>query len=180
MKRPYNFFVMIGLLAVGILTMVGACTYTEHQNIVKEHIQITKTKPAPPVDTIPSFEPLEQFEFPESQNRRSPFKSRQSVANVDINRPDLARSKQPLELFPLDALKFVGTLEEGVRRWALIKTPQNIVLRATVGDYMGKNYGRVIAVDQNVLSIEERVLVEGAWEKRMLTFKLSPSSVKKE
>jgi type IV pilus assembly protein PilP len=178
MKRPSYFFVIIGLLCIVMLSMVSACAPTERQDSVREHVRITKTKPAPPVDAIPSFEALEQFEFPENQSRRSPFKSRQTSAKIDANRPDLERPKQPLESFPLDALKLVGTIEEGARKWALIKTPQNIVQRVTVGDYMGKNYGRVVSVENNALIIEERTLTEGVWEKRMLTFKLSPSSVK--
>lgn len=178
MNRSHLVYVVALLMAISMMFMVTACTPHERKNAVLEQIRKIKAKPAFPVEPIPSFEPLEQFEYPESESRRSPFKSRQTQQKPDANRPDMNRPKQPLEEFQLDALKFVGIIEEGPRRWALIQTPQGTVQRVKVGDYMGKNYGLVLQVENNALVIEERILQEGTWEKRMLTFKLSTSSVK--
>ena len=41
-----------------------------------------------------------------------------------------------------------------------------------VGNYMGQNYGKVIAVSEDALIIEERHLEEGTWVKHIVTFRL--------
>ncbi len=46
---------------------------------------------------------------------------------IDMAAPNTKRPKQPLEAFPLDALKFVGILKEGNIVWALIKEPNGVV-----------------------------------------------------
>lgn len=149
-----------------------ACSRNDRQSDVSQYIQKVRTAEPHAIEPIPAFEPLQQFSYPEDQERRSPFQTKVSNPILQTLAPDMQRQKQPLEAFPLDALKFVGVLEEGMRRWALIMAPQGGVVRVSVGDYMGENYGKVIAVKENSLMIEERILQEGNWTKRIVTFRL--------
>lgn len=163
---------------------LSACSYDARQTAVHHHIEAVKAGPIHPVEPVPVFKPLEQFTYPENKAQRSPFKAKQNQAILQVLQPDMTRQKQPLESYPLDTLKFVGTLEEGMKRWALIRSPNGQVVRVQVGDYMGQNYGKVIAVSENSLIIEERHLEEGTWVKHMVTFRLEaltlPQDIKKK
>ena len=61
-------------------------------------------------------------------------------------RPDLDRPREFLEDFELDTLEMVGTFEKDDNQWALIQDPNGTVHRVAVGNYLGKNHGRVILI----------------------------------
>jgi len=70
--------------------------------------------------------------------------------------PDADRPKQPLEEFPLDALRMVGTLKKpGLPIRAVIKDPKGTLFTIQVGGRIGQNYGKVIAIDEEGLEIKE-------------------------
>jgi type IV pilus assembly protein PilP len=139
---------------------------------LNHYINEIKTRPTKPIEPLPKFTPLPKFIYPEVDNRRSPFKPR-VVAQTDTFSPNVKRPKQPLEAFPLDALKFVGTLTQGPTIWALIKQPNGLVSRAKPGDYMGQNYGQIMLIKAKKITIDEAMQVEGKWEKRHIIINLS-------
>jgi type IV pilus assembly protein PilP len=63
--------------------------------------------------------------------------------------------KQSLAGFPLDALKFVGTLRKGEKIWALIKQPDGIVVRVGVGESMGTQEGHILFIQDHWIQLEE-------------------------
>lgn len=140
---------------------------TDLQNYINE----VKQRPGRPIEPIPKLSPLPIFKYPDNDPRRSPFKP-VSMHRTDQMAPDQNRKKQPLEMFPLDALKFVGTLKEGSVIWALIKEPDSQVLRVRVGDYMGQNYGRVISIKEDTIKLEESIQESGKWQKKLTTINL--------
>lgn len=77
-----------------------------------------------------------------------------------------------MESFPLDALKFVGTLKKDNEIWALIRQPEGQISRVKVGDYMGQNYGRIILIKNELIKLEETVQKSGKWEKQFTTINL--------
>jgi type IV pilus assembly protein PilP len=70
------------------------------------------------------------------------------------------RRKEPLEDFPLDALKMVGTLSRGKQSWAVIQAPDGTVHRVQKGNYLGQNFGRIKRVSEEKVDLVE--LVQGA------------------
>ncbi|TAL59097.1 MAG: pilus assembly protein PilP [Legionella sp.] len=155
------------LVALSVLLTACSSDNTDLQNYINE----VKQRPGRPIEPIPKLSPLPIFKYPEGDVRRSPFKP-VNVHKTDQFAPDQKRKKQPLEMFPLDALKFVGTLKEGNVIWALIKEPDNQVLRVRIGDYMGQNYGRVIAIKEDMLKLEESLQDAGKWQKKVTTINL--------
>ena len=144
--------------------LLMACSSSDDAEL-NHYINSIKLRPAKPIESIPEFKPLARFIYPEEDNRRSPFKPR-VVAQAETFSPNVKRPKQPLEAFPLDALKFVGTLKQGPTIWALIKQPDGLVMRAKPGDYMGQNYGQIMIIKAKIIQLEEAIRVEGKWEKR--------------
>ncbi len=85
--------------------------------------------------------------------------------------PDAGRSREPLEDFPLDALKLVGTMKLDEQNWALINAPDGQIYRVVVGSYLGQNTGKIIEINESTgsLEIEERLQgASGRWEARLI------------
>jgi type IV pilus assembly protein PilP len=87
--------------------------------------------------------------------------------------PDMNRPKEPLENYPLDSLRMVGTLIKGGQIHALVRTPENTLYRVRKGEHMGQNFGLVIAIRDT--SIEIREIVQdgvGDWTEAKATLAL--------
>jgi len=90
-------------------------------------------------------------------DRRSPFLQSLAGENPTGPRPDSARPREYLEQFPLDTLKMVGTLQRNNVRYALLQTQDGLVHRVVPGNFVGQNDGRVVAVMDGEVQVEELV-----------------------
>jgi type IV pilus assembly protein PilP len=106
---------------------------------------------------MPTVEPFEGFSY-EAGELRDPFqRARLAARTTSEIAPPVDHVPEPLEEFVLNQLKLVGTLHQGGRQWALISAPDGRVHRVTVGNFLGRNYGQIIAVDENLLVLREIV-----------------------
>ncbi|MBI3898755.1 MAG: pilus assembly protein PilP [Gammaproteobacteria bacterium] len=115
----------------------------------------------PKVEPLPEVKPQEQFAYA-ADNLVDPFAqfSRKAQATAGAGpRPDMNRRKEALEEFPLDALKMVGTLIRGKQFWAVIQAPDGTVHRLSVGNHMGQNFGKILRISEEKISLIE--LVQG-------------------
>src|SRR5699024_371098 len=83
------------------------------------------------IPPAPKVTPYKPFEY-EANNRRSPFtlpageiKTEPKIVHKASNglHPDFKRKRDPLELFPLDALRMAGTIKDNDSLYALINSP---------------------------------------------------------
>ena len=135
------------------------------ENAFKDHI--------PEVDPLPALQPQAVFIYTASSMvdpfNSSNLKEKDKVISVEGGEdgPDRTRRKEPLELFPFDALKLVGVLAQKGENFAVVKSPEGSVHRVKKGNYMGQNYGEILAVQENTVKVSELVLNPvGRWEKR--------------
>jgi type IV pilus assembly protein PilP len=91
---------------------------------------------------------------------------------VDDPRLDPDRQREPLEAYPLETLKMVGILGKGKSINALIQADKALY-QVRVGNFMGRDYGKVIAINQDSLELQELVedLNEG-WVEKVTTVHL--------
>jgi type IV pilus assembly protein PilP len=80
----------------------------------------------------------------------------QSVSNTALVAPEMARRKEALESFPLDAMAMVGSLQRGGRPVALVRI-DNLLYQVRVGNYLGLNFGRVTKIDETEVTLREIV-----------------------
>lgn len=120
-------------------------------------------------DKKPKVEPLPEIKMQETfiynaADLTDPFAAfnlkPQSQKSASGPRPDPNRRKEPLEDYPLDSLKMVGTLSRGKQAWAVIQAPDGTVHRAQVGDHMGQNSGMVNKITEEKIDLIE--LIQGA------------------
>lgn len=117
-----------------------------------------------PIPQIKTFEPfVYQAKDKDGADRRDPFlpllvSRDQAIAASGAAggiKPDLDRPKEPLEEFPLDSLRMVGTITMQQRAYALIKAPDAVVHRVSVGDHLGQNYGKITAISETEVVLME-------------------------
>jgi type IV pilus assembly protein PilP len=98
--------------------------------------------------------------------------SSQVAANGALVAPELARRKEPLESFPLDAMSMVGSIVKAGQPVALVKV-DNLLYQVKLGNYLGEHYGRVIKISETEVSLREIVQdAVGEWIERVATLQL--------
>jgi type IV pilus assembly protein PilP len=102
--------------------------------------------------------------------------SNQSTVNAALIAPELARRKEPLESFPLDAVVMVGSLIKVNQPVALIRV-DNLLYQVKLGNYLGQNFGRVNMVSETSIVLREIVQdAAGEWVERAATLQLQEGS----
>jgi type IV pilus assembly protein PilP len=102
--------------------------------------------------------------------------SSQSTSNAALVAPELARRKEPLESFPLDSMKMVGSLLKEGRPVALVRV-DNLLYQVQPGNYLGQNFGRVTKVAETELVLREIVQdAAGEWIERKAALQLQEGS----
>ena len=130
------------------------------------------------VEPLPEIKQFEAFAY-NAFELADPFSPRDveergSALPVSDLRPIGDRKKETLEAFPLESLKMVGTMEQQRVRYALIRTPDNNLYKAKVGNHMGQNFGLVLAVSETAVGLRELVLdsTNGSWSERSASLQL--------
>lgn len=120
-----------------------------------------KARPVMPVEALPQIQSPESFSYV-AAGRRSPFAPLAPEAE-DAGRvgagpgPDLAREREFLEHYSLDALRMVGSLRSEAGLHGLMLTPDGLVHRLATGDYLGRNHGRVTSISEQEVQLVELV-----------------------
>ena len=146
------------VLAVFVLT---ACS--ESMDDLQEYIVSVKARPADPITPIPPVKTYTPYEYA-GETGRDPFLRSISEGSDDVRsskgtgpRPDFGRSKEYLERYELDTLSMVGTFSKAESYWSLIRDPEGIIHRVPVGNYIGKNHGKVIDISDTEIYLSELI-----------------------
>jgi type IV pilus assembly protein PilP len=169
------------LVIVFFAAFLAGCDSSSGFSDLQAYMDEVRARPKGEIEPLPKFQPYESFSY-SAAALRSPFQppikidvtSRQK-GSVDI-RPDEARTKQFLEGFNIEVFEMVGTLANGSGSFALISGAGG-VHRVKVGDYLGRNHGRVLAIDESKVDVVEIVPDgEGGWLERPRSLSLKERS----
>jgi len=123
------------------------------------YIDDVKSRSGGRIEPLPQIKPYETFQYSADQVR-SPFVpdtpqvSEQAPTGPS---PVKNRNKEYLEQFPLDTLNMVGTLVREGKTFGLLQTQDGLVHRVLPGNYVGQNEGRIVAVGDAEIEVEELV-----------------------
>lgn len=167
------------VLTIGLLTLAG-CGGEQYQDIQEFMREAEKSAPRKiePLPEVKAYTPFEYvgYDLPE------PFRPRKLAATKgDTNgvQPDLNRRKEPLESYPLESLKMVGTLQQGKAVYALVKA-DNTVYRVKSGNYIGQNFGLISNIGDTEIKLKEIVQdTAGDWTERLSSLQLIDESERK-
>ena len=98
--------------------------------------------------------------------------STQLASNAALIAPEMARRKESLEAYPLDAMTMVGSLDKKDVPTALLKV-NNLIYPVRVGNHIGQNYGKIVRISENMIQLREIVQdATGDWVERMTSLDL--------
>ena len=142
----------------------------ERYSDLKQFVKDSDNLPRGRIPPLPEVKPYEPFTY-DAFNLTDPFKPRKieppkATAGGGLQ-PDFNRRREPLESYPLENLKMVGTLQQKKNIYGLIKTPDNNLFRVKAGNYMGQNFGRITSISESTIQLKEIVQDSGgSWEEK--------------
>jgi type IV pilus assembly protein PilP len=167
-------------LAMALFALSG-CGGSDDFSDLDAYMNEVRLKPAGKIEPTPTFRSYPTFTY-SAANLRSPF-SRQ--VRVDLAgqkhgsrnvKPDPNRVKQYLEGFNIEQFEMVGTISNVSGSFALLRGAGG-VHRLKVGDYLGRNDGRIVAISATQVDVVEIVPDgQGAWLERPRTIPLKEHS----
>lgn len=160
---------------------LSACGGGQHDDLV-QFINESGKDLRGKVDPLPEVKPYEPFAY-NSFDLPDPFKPRklQPTKGGGGLQPDMNRRKEPLEAYPLENLKMVGTLQQHKVIYALVRTPDKSLYRAKIGNYMGQNFGIITNISEAEIKLTEIVQDSaGDWTERGTSINLSEEQDQKQ
>jgi len=175
-KRHYS-----QLCCAIFLICLSGCGNDDFSDL-NQYITSIKAKPKGAIQPLPEIKAVESFMF-NPEGLRDPFKplvqpeQQDEVAGQSTGngiKPDTTRRKEELEAFPLDVLKMVGTIVMKSNLWALVKADDGTIHRVQNGNYMGKNYGKIIRISTDKIELMEIVPDKpGTWREQQTSLALT-------
>ncbi len=168
-----------------LILFLSSCVLAgcDQNSDLQTYVAQVKSKPAQPIDPLPTITPYEPMKFT-AQNSRNPFidpKPEQgqvvTKAKLKCIQPDLTRTREELEQYSLDNLVMKGTLADSSNLWGLVLSPGGIVYRVSPGQYMGLNHGKITKITKSDIEIVEMIPDgSGCWNNRTTTLTLNTST----
>ncbi len=170
--KPYLF--------VAIAVLLNGCGNKEMAEL-KKYAESTLAKPGRPVEPLPPIKPFVRYLYnAEKEGLRDPFEpfffgisGGESSESLEDNGQDryvqeiLTHNKEELEYFELDSLRMVGTLEESGKLWGIIRDQDGLIYKISNGNYMGRNFGKVEAIEEGEIRLREIIQgPNGKWAER--------------
>lgn len=144
------------------LTACGNNDFTDLQ----QYITSIKAQKQKDVKPLPEFENIKPFLLKRENKLRDPFKPVEKIMAATVIEieseepdngihPDTHRVKEPLEAFALSGMKMVGTVNMSSTLWGLIKSDGTTIYRVKVGNFLGKNDGKITHIDKKKIELIE-------------------------
>jgi type IV pilus assembly protein PilP len=177
---------MMRLVVLPLLALVVTACGSSGQDELRQWMAEQKNQTRPKVDTISepkqfkpesytqgdAIEPFSNLKLTQALRRES----NQTAANAALIAPELARRKEPLEAFPLDAFTLVGSLAKAGQPVALVRV-DNLLYQVKLGNYLGLNYGRVEKISESEITLREIAQdATGEWNERAASLQLQEKS----
>jgi type IV pilus assembly protein PilP len=151
------------LVIVAVIALSGCNSDDGNRDELRRYIEETKARAPGPIQPLPEFKEPKTFLYL-AGGRRSPFqpevieKAAPLIVEQDYGpKPDPTRAPEELESYELDSLRMVGTLKVDGAQWGLVLTKDGTIHRVSEGNYMGKNYGRIVAITETEITLIELV-----------------------
>ncbi|WP_287030883.1 type 4a pilus biogenesis lipoprotein PilP [Pseudomonas sp. UBA6310] len=169
------------VVGTALVLVLAGCGVSNDFSDLQSYMDEVRARPKGSIEPLPKFQPYEAFTY-SAAAMRSPFQppvkidlARQQKGSKDI-KPDETRVKQFLEGFNIETFEMVGTLSNEGGMFALVRGAGG-VHRIRVGDYLGRNNGRIVAINENAIEVVEVVPDgEGGWLERPRSLALKERS----
>ena len=174
------------LLALFSLALSGC--FSGSMEELQEYVDATLAKQGSPVEPLPPIKAYVRYLYQgEITGSRDPFEPfffgssdvdaadtiDKSIQSQYINEV-LTHNREELEYFELDSLRMVGLVEDSKKMWGIIRDQDGVVYRVSEGNYIGRNFGKILSIKEREISLREIVQDStGRWSERAASIALS-------
>ncbi|MGE3772652.1 MAG: pilus assembly protein PilP [Gammaproteobacteria bacterium] len=175
------------LLLVALGVALSGCVNRDKSDL-EDYVAQVLSRKGGQIEPLPPIKPYERYLYQSAeQGLRDPFtpfteqaqKQEEIAAAPDAaqqayNDEILAHNREELEGFELDSLRMVGTLQDDSELWGIVRDNAGTVHRVQVGNYLGRNYGKILNIQEDRIDLREIVKDdEGRWEEREASLALA-------
>lgn len=166
--------------------VLGGCASTDISDL-DQYVQEILARPGGRIEPLPEIKPYEAYAYQAAEeDARDPFvlfyepieetaliEEKDSGLTKEMENEIKHRNKEELEQFELDSLRMVGTMDNEDNQWGIIQDPEGAVHRIKVGNYLGRNTGKILNVFEDRIELREIVRnSQGRWEERQAAIAL--------
>lgn len=148
-------------LLVAVISGVAGCT--DRVSLAEAEMKNIQQQSPQPIQQPPQPQPIEDFVYAAS-NIRDPFfpqsllELQAKVADAPTIKPDENRPKEELEAYDLTSLVYKGkVVAPNGQEYGLVLAPDGLVRDVQIGNYMGKNHGRIVEITPTQINMIEIV-----------------------
>ena len=168
------------VFALAVTVLLAGCVNKDMSDL-ENYVQEVLARPGGRIEPLPPIKPYERYLYQAgNMELRDPFRSflireeeRKPITPADDPEQRkyateiLTHNREDLEQFELDALRMVGILEDQKILWGIVRDTDGVVHRVQVGNYLGRNYGKILNIQEDRIDLREIVKdSEGRWEER--------------
>jgi len=166
--------VMATLTSLAALTACSASQDELQQWMDQQHREVKPN--VTPLSPPKKFDPQPYL----AANAVEPFSSQKLTVAVkqearqvnSLLAGEINRRKEPLEAYPVDSMRMVGSVTKGGRPQALLQVDR-LLYQVKVGDYIGQNYGKIRSITETDIAYREIVQdAAGEWIERISSLQL--------
>ncbi len=171
---------MSKLLVLLASVFLVACASGDHEDL-REWMSTVAQDAKGKIPPLPVVEPYEPVAY-DVGDLIDPFKPAKLGSDARKGgsgfKPDLDRPKEPLELYPLESLQYVGVMTRAKLSYAIIQV-DSALYQVKIGNYLGQNFGVVIDVSESEVTLRELVQDSaGDWVERTSSLLLQEKGAK--
>jgi len=175
--KAVNFGIVRATFAVMALALLAGCGAEQEELTQWMEQQRREVKPnVTPLTAPKKFSPQSYVAL----NGVEPFSAQKLTVALkqEARQPnsllaaEINRRKEPLEAYPLDSMRMVGSVNRSGRPYALLRV-DNLLYQVKQGDYLGQNYGKITKISETDVTLREIVQdAAGEWIERASALQL--------
>lgn len=160
----------VGIAFALLVSGCGSGDQDELRQWMKEETKDFRGR-VPPLPQVKPYEPVPY----DAGNLIDPFRPTKIQPDQKKGgglQPDFNRLREPLEAYPLESLRYTGSMTRNKQTYGLILA-DNSLHQVRVGNYMGQNFGVIVSINEMEISLRELVQdPAGDWAERTSTMQL--------
>jgi type IV pilus assembly protein PilP len=162
---------MRGIGVALVVTLLAGCVAEQQELAEWMEQQRREVKPSvQPLSPPKKFNPQAYVALtgvePFSQQKLTVALKQEARQPNSLLAAEINRRKEPLEAYPLDSMRMVGSVTKGGKPYALLRV-DNLLYQVKAGDYLGQNYGKITRITETDVALREIVQdAAGEWIER--------------
>jgi type IV pilus assembly protein PilP len=150
---------LCGFASLSLILLLTACGQGSQFKDLRQYVEELRNRALHKKASVKILTPPAAITYTADQLRQ-PFVQTQSASQQVKN------TSNPLQAYPLNVLRFVGTMGNAASMKAYVATPDGLIFEVQVGDVLGDHKGKIISINQDQVNVREEFLQNGqvsAW-----------------